>query len=962
MSHDPVEDLRSEIAKGRVLAIVGAGVSIAATEGKQPVASWTGLLKDGVERCVAVAQSLPARWRERTLEDIESGDLQDLLAAAEKVSGKLGAPKGGEFAKWLRDCFESLQATDRSLLEALHDLGIPLATTNYDGLLEEVTGLRPVTWREGAKVERVIRSDGRAILHLHGYWEDPESVILGIRSYEKVLGDAHAQNIQRTLRTVQTLLFIGCGDGLEDPNFGALLEWTQGIFAGSEYRHYRLCKASERDDLQVKHPPEERILVLPYGPNHPDLAPFLRSLKPPAEPPAAASERKPFRLPPPPRCFGREAEVEDLVGTLCAGSPPPTPVLGPPGIGKSTITLAALHHPRVAERFGARRYFVRCEGAKSRDALVGEIATALRIEPGSQIEARLFQALETSPVLLILDNTETPWNEDRVAVEELLSQLGAISNLALVASIRGGQRPFGPNWRGTIYVGPLSLAAARNAFLAIAGEQYEADPDLDRLIEAVDRLPLAITLFSYRAESEPDLALLWKRWQEERTELLRRGTGESRLENWEVSLELSIKGPRMTEGARRLLALLGFLPDGIAPGDLEALLPKGGTAAASTLRKVGLALAYDPRVRTLAPVREYVRRVYPPMLEDLNRSTRHYLSLARLGEKMGFEGGAEAARRLTPETGNLHSVLSENLGQDDPEEAIRSSVALGKFFRFTGLGGTELLESARKISHKDGKRVLEAECLVALGNIVFSRSEDEAASEFYRQAFSLYQAIDDSFGQAHCIRHLGDIAQIRRDHETAGRKYLEALALFERIRSELGRADCIYGLGRVSVSQGAYEAAQAKFNEALSLYQNNKGLMGQARCTGGLGDLALRRSDYIEARRCFQEALVLFERVGQLLGYANCLQAIGEVARREEAYSESWRWFNEALGLYEKIHEPYSIGWVHVRLARLPSDSEERRGHVEAARAAWTRIKRPDLVEELDVEFGPPEVQGPGVG
>ena len=52
MSHDLIDDLRAEIAKGHVLVVVGAGVSIGATRGN-PLASWQGLLENGVERCVA---------------------------------------------------------------------------------------------------------------------------------------------------------------------------------------------------------------------------------------------------------------------------------------------------------------------------------------------------------------------------------------------------------------------------------------------------------------------------------------------------------------------------------------------------------------------------------------------------------------------------------------------------------------------------------------------------------------------------------------------------------------------------------------------------------------------------------------------------------------------------------------------------------------------------------------------
>src|SRR4051812_22900489 len=78
------------------------------------------------------------------------------------------------------------------------------------------------------------------------------TVVLGIRSYERVLGDAHTQTIQRALATMRTLLLIGCGAGLVDPNFGALLAWMGEVFAASKYRHYR----------QAQHSTEQRTFAL----------------------------------------------------------------------------------------------------------------------------------------------------------------------------------------------------------------------------------------------------------------------------------------------------------------------------------------------------------------------------------------------------------------------------------------------------------------------------------------------------------------------------------------------------------------------------------------------------------------------------------------------------------------------------------------------------------------------------
>jgi hypothetical protein len=198
MSQVLTDDLRKQIADGQAIAIVGAGVSVGATN-NAPVASWVGLLKDGIARCEAVARP-PTGWADRYRAALDSGDLDELLGLAEQVSRRLGYPQGGEWRRWLRETVGQLKSAMNASLEALRDLRVPIATTNYDNLIEDATGWPAVTWREGPLVERVLRGDDEGVLHLHGHWQDPDSVILGIRSYEAVLGDAHAQTVLRSLR------------------------------------------------------------------------------------------------------------------------------------------------------------------------------------------------------------------------------------------------------------------------------------------------------------------------------------------------------------------------------------------------------------------------------------------------------------------------------------------------------------------------------------------------------------------------------------------------------------------------------------------------------------------------------------------------------------------------------------------------------------------------------------------
>jgi hypothetical protein len=238
--------------------------------------------------------------------------------------------------------------------------------------------------------------------------------------------------------------------------------------------------------------------------------------------------------------------------------------------------------------------------------MLAAVAAALGLPVGQARTGAVAARLAERPAALALDNLETPWGAETLESEALLAELAAVPGVSLAVTLRRGHQPGGVAWRAPVEIRPLGPADSRRVFLAVAGSKHAADPRLGNLLSALDGVPLAIELLAYPAQAEPDLDGLWQRWQIERTALLRRGAGDHRLLNLAVSLELSIQGPDMTDAARRLLALLGLLPDGIARDALETLLPGCGNAAAATLRQVALAFDEARRLRVLAPIREHV--------------------------------------------------------------------------------------------------------------------------------------------------------------------------------------------------------------------------------------------------------------------------------------------------------------------------------------------------------------------
>ena len=199
------------------------------------------------------------------------------------------------------------------------------------------------------------------------------------------------------------LLFVGCGDTVNDPNFKLLLDEARAVYAGSTNPHYRLGTDDEVARMHAENPSDTLFIPIAYGPKHDDLPAFLDALAPPHRAPAKPT------LPPPPTFIGPRTQVHELVQALLAAKPTPTPVIGSMGLGKTTVTRVALGDPKVKARFGDRRYFVYCEGQKSRDDLVRSVALAVGVPMNSQdLKDLLLATLAEAPAALVLDNAETP--------------------------------------------------------------------------------------------------------------------------------------------------------------------------------------------------------------------------------------------------------------------------------------------------------------------------------------------------------------------------------------------------------------------------------------------------------------------------------------------------------------------------------------------------------------------------
>ncbi|MEV6317109.1 tetratricopeptide repeat protein [Streptomyces sp. NPDC051776] len=659
-------------------------------------------------------------------------------------------------------------------------------------------------------------------------------------------------------------------------------------------------------------------------------------------------------LPGLPVVVGRDGEVGRVVAGLTGLPPTPVLVLGAPGIGKSTVCVKALHHEAVAERFGARRWFVRCERAKDAASLLAAVVAELGVHAGScrSLLAAVLAELDRAPAALALDNLETPWLADPLGTEDLLGRLTARPSVAVVVTLRGTGRPGRVPWTDPVSVPPLALSEARWVFLHTAGSTFAADPALDALLGELDGVPLAVELLAHAAQVQPGLAELARRWERESVALLQRSGGRYRELSVPVSVGLSVSSPLLDDDARRLLGLLGRLPDGIAHDHLDTLLPGVGARAAALVRQVGLGYDDSTRLRVLAPIREHLAAAQPATETDLDRAVTFYCHLAAgPGEAARGEiGTGKAVERLQQETGNILRLIDHSARHGCTDALPPAVTGLIAYMGSTGALSPEVLGVAVAAVDTRAKTQERAHVMHRLGELTRVRSDYVTAERYLRRALGLYEQVGDDLGRANVHDSLGELARVRSDHDTAERHHRCALGLYEQVGNLLGQANVHDSLGELARVRSDYNTAESLHRCALGLYEQVGNLLGRANATYGLGQLARARSDLGAAESLHRCALGLYEQVGNLLGRANATYGLGQLARVRSDLGAAERHHRCALHLYEQVGNLPGQANAHDSLGELALARSEyitARRHYRNALNAFRRLNHSDEIAQF---------------
>jgi hypothetical protein len=936
----PLDQLKAAIAGGKALLVCGAGVSRAVAG--DAAKGWKGLIENAFDEASKLSGKDLSRLCRSMLSD---NDIDVWLNAASIAQEKLGGWQGKPYRAWLKASVGELKAPDSCpLLDAIKALNCRLATTNYDGLLRSFMGAEAKTWLNPEAAAEVLTGENKlGIWHIHGYWNQPEFVIFSKSDYERVRSSNRSQFLQKHAAFADTLVFIGCSaDGLAEENIGELLKWFEKDWGGLAKKHFALVH--ESDNSAPEWP--AAVTRVSYGTSHDDLPAFLRSLvvaaAPPLAPgPAPDSVNSIESIIPNTPTVGRKNEIARVV--FAALDRRPCIITGAPGMGKSEIAVAAAYDPRIEEVFGQRRVFVSLDHRSDPLDLFILLASELGLttEPThNSTLAAIRYACGLAPAFAILDNAEGLIEANEAETRRLLGLLRDTPGLSFVVTSRVSL-PGLAGWAKIDDLSPLNFDDARSLFCGIATSIRPDDPDRRPLLKALDGHALSLTIVAGRVDGEPRLKSMLERWKDEKAALLRQpGSHEDRHNSVRASLRLSLTSRHMMGMANRLLSVLGFLPDGLPAGGLQAFLGREdrqitaqkSAAATDALRRLRLITPRaDGSIKLLNPLRECVVIERPLKNPDLERVLSAGLKLLEKGKYSGTDKWPAARAELLPHICNFAPILVE-AGRTQPIAKVLQAIEPARQLALddSRFEQTAFLELASVLRTRaiDNSQKAAAAALNAAGDLAFRRDDLDGAKTQLEAARNIYVGIDESLGEANALRSLGTLA-LRRDDLDGGKTHLEAARdIYVRIGRSLGEGNALRTLGDLALRRADLDSAKTDLETARDIYVRIGESLGEAHALCSFGELALRHDELDGAKTHLEAARNIYVRIGDSLGEANALRSLGELALRRDDLAGAKSQLEAARDIHVRVGD--SLGEANNAYTEALASSREDTFKAEA--------------------------------
>jgi predicted ATPase/DNA-binding SARP family transcriptional activator len=702
-----------------------------------------------------------------------------------------------------------------------------------------------------------------------------------------------------------------------------------------------------------------------------------------APPTRSSVAARPVRLPPRRKAplFGRDDQLAAVAAALDAG--PIVTVVGPGGVGKTTLAVAVSHH--VADRFGDGAVFVALDALDDPAAVVPAVLDGVGLGSIAGAEEDGLAQLAAMDLLLLLDNCEHVVDVVAAMLDRLLA-----GRMRVLATSR--QR-LGIDGERVVVLAPLGSDGVGSDGVRMFVERANAagvvvDPDdhaVAEIVRNVDGLPLAIEMAAALVSSHGIDDLAGATHSEiDRMRSPRRAGPErqrdlGRLIDWSLD--------RLDPETRDAVHRLGVMEATFDARTAASILGEHGPRLVHDLVDASLLIAdtggRSAEYRMLRTVRDRVKRSCDPAawaeieahhavtftdaLRELDRTMRtgdeptaHHGVLRSYADLRAAHAWSSVHRpelaadltrhlynwALTRQYGDPFRWAERLLVDDRPAPPVAVSVAQARFFVGRADESVALLDAT--IDRTDGPDLLPL--LEALADITMGLGDLDRSIEASRRLMDAAAAADD-------IRYLviGWVG-VSISHRYAGRREIalsmvdEVMGLRATAPSDVGW--CHYTRAEV-VADDDVDGSAADLRRTIELADS----VGN-RFLGGVSRVALSalRARAGEPEASLHDLVVTIEdwrRRGMRSYLATSLRNLAILLDRIDRNTEAAR----LLGALERSAGFDSFGDEAAELAAVGERLAAKLGRpaFEAAFASGARRPLDDVTDELLAELAPTE-------
>jgi len=459
---------------------------------------------------------------------------------------------------------------------------------------------------------------------------------------------------------------------------------------------------------------------------------------------------------------GRDDFVEDIAQLLLREETSLICILGPGGMGKTSVSLAVVELPLIKERFPGRNcVWVPCIEATSATLLLEILYIQLQV-PGDEDNQvtleKIISELNVSkqPRLILLDNFETPWNAlggTQKQVGDILRRLAKLSHVAILVTMRGRYPPCDKaiNWQSK-YIKATDEAACLHIYHDInPGSQN--DPDVARLLATLGHMPFAVTLMAkLGVEGQSTAKDLMDAWLKSGPDIFSDDLEQSMNRSICLSVESALV--KRNPNAITLLTILSLLPAGTTKENLHWWAPALETSmipsAIATLSQVAL-LVENTRENSASPVLFVVPvvqsfmqqqdRIAEEVRKQIHSSCCEYvLAHACRFDDLTFPKKSKA---LAAEDTNIQSILfsSPTSPHTVPSDRIMEALIAFDWHRCDTKPNLEIANNIVTAAKESGVLRYIASALWCLGQTYYQLGDFQPSYNHLQEAHQLFNTL-----------------------------------------------------------------------------------------------------------------------------------------------------------------------------------------------------------------------------